>query len=281
MPTAYAYNRVSDNQTKYYGFPLWDAFDQENTFLTYRLSINGTDQDSTFNLIDNILHEFDVRISGIGDANIRVVVNAIYEQENQYSGQNPAITEYIQGYVMFLSLNQENTGQVTLNINNLGNKSVNIRSATGEITPLGAGMLKKDTYYLCYYDGTQWIIPSVPVASEAYKASMAVNANNVTTQINGNNITDIFEENGTTVKNATNAINATNADNATNAENATNATNATNAQSSVNVTTSINGQAITNIFETDGITAKKATTSEQANTANTATNAENIDGGTF
>lgn len=142
-------------------------------------------------------------------------------------------------------------------------------------------MLKKDTYYLCYYDGTQWIIPSVPIASEAYKASMAINSNNVTSQINGKDISEIFEEDGTTVKNSTNAVNATSAVNATNAESAVNATNATNAQSSVNVTTNINGQAITNIFESDGVTAKKATTSEQANTANTATNAENIDGGTF
>lgn len=182
---------------------------------------------------------------------------------------------------MFLSLNQENTGQVTLNINNLGNQQVNIRNSTGEITPLGAGMLKKDTYYLCYYDGTQWIIPSVPVASEAYKASMAVNSTNVTSQINGKDISTIFEEDGITAKNATNAVSATNATNATNAENATNATNATNSQNSVNVTTNINGQAITDIFETDGITAKKATMAEQADTATTATIAQNIDGGTF
>lgn len=43
----------------------------------------------------------------------------------------------------------------------------------------------------------------------------AANATNVTTNINGNAISDIFESNGTTVKNATNSANATNATNAT------------------------------------------------------------------
>ena len=53
--------------------------------------------------------------------------------------------------------------------------------------------------------------------------AQAQNATNVTTNINGNPITDIFESNGLTVKNATNAANATNATNAANATNATNA----------------------------------------------------------
>ena len=43
------------------------------------------------------------------------------------------------------------------------------------------------------------------------------NVANVTTSINNKNITDIFESNGTTVKNSTNSINSTNATNAINA----------------------------------------------------------------
>lgn len=48
------------------------------------------------------------------------------------------------------------------------------------------------------------------------------NANNVTTNINGNAISDIFESNGTTVKNATNSANATNV-NVTNLDSGNNA----------------------------------------------------------
>lgn len=51
------------------------------------------------------------------------------------------------------------------------------------------------------------------------EAENAVNAKNVTDTINGKNISDIFEENGTTVKNATNANTATRANVATRAEN--------------------------------------------------------------
>ena len=56
-------------------------------------------------------------------------------------------------------------------------------------------------------------------------------------KINGKNISDIFESNGLTVKNATNATNATNA---------------------ANVTSQINGVAPNQIFEADGKTVKKA-----------------------
>lgn len=75
----------------------------------------------------------------------------------------------------------------------------------------------------------------------------ATNAKNVSSTIAGKAITDIFEKNGTTVKNATNANHA---DRAT------------------NVTTNINGKLISSIFETDGTTVKNATNASTANVAN-------------
>ena len=62
----------------------------------------------------------------------------------------------------------------------------------------------------------------------------ATNAKNVSSTIAGKAITDIFEKNGTTVKNATNATTADNA------------------------SSMINGKAISDIFESNGTTAKTA-----------------------
>lgn len=63
-------------------------------------------------------------------------------------------------------------------------------------------------------------------ADSATTAGTATNAGNVTTSINGHALTEIFEENGTTVKEATHATSANSATNATNATNATTATTA-------------------------------------------------------
>lgn len=83
------------------------------------------------------------------------------------------------------------------------------------------------------------------------------------TQTNASAIQDIV--NGTTtVGNATNAVNANTANSATTASTASNATN---------VTTNINGKAISSIFESDGVTVKKATTATSATSATTATSA--------
>lgn len=75
----------------------------------------------------------------------------------------------------------------------------------------------------------------------------ATNAKNVSSTIAGKAITDIFEKNGTTVKNATNA---------------------NRADSATNVTTNINGKKISGIFEDNGTTVKNATNASTANVAN-------------
>lgn len=66
-------------------------------------------------------------------------------------------------------------------------------------------------------DGTTF--KEIALLEDLSGTSEAENAKNVTDTINGKNISDIFEENGTTVKNATNANTATRATVATRAEN--------------------------------------------------------------
>lgn len=83
------------------------------------------------------------------------------------------------------------------------------------------------------------------VSSSLNNYFTGLSVNNVTTKINNKNIIDIFESNGTTVKNATNATAAT------------------------NVTTNINSKAITSIFESNGTTVKKSTEAEYASSDHT------------
>lgn len=80
----------------------------------------------------------------------------------------------------------------------------------------------------------------------------ATTATNVSTTINGNAITNIFEEDGTTVKEATHADSAT------------------------NVSTTINNKNISDIFETDGITVKNATNAINAITQDITDNSTKI-----
>ena len=80
----------------------------------------------------------------------------------------------------------------------------------------------------------------------------------------------------TSADNATNANHATSADSATEATHATSAdsaASATNATNAGNVTGTINGNAITDIFESNGTTVKEATHAASATSAASATNA--------
>lgn len=108
-------------------------------------------------------------------------------------------------------------------------------------------------------DTKKTLVPDTIVASNASSALSKANAN-------ATEIANI--KNGTTkVKSAEHADTANSATNATNAANAANATDATN------VTTNINGHAISDIFETNGTTVKKATS---AGTADKVANALTI-----
>ena len=106
------------------------------------------------------------------------------------------------------------------------------------------------------------------------QATNAQNAANVTSQINGHAISDIFETDGTTVKEATQAQRASADEDGNNIPNTYARQNgnyqemtvgqATNAQNAANVTSQINGHAISDIFETDGTTVKEATQAQRA-----------------
>lgn len=101
---------------------------------------------------------------------------------------------------------------------------------------------------LVKWDGTKkTLVPDTTVASNASSALSKANAN----------ATEIAN-----IKNGTTKVKS--AEHADTANSATNATNAANATDATNVTTNINGHAISDIFETNGTTIKKATSAGTA-----------------
>lgn len=121
-------------------------------------------------------------------------INAEYSDVGYFIATSESISDYTNGMVISLSLNQTNQGTVGLNINEIGTVQIVYATPEGQLQDITAGMMKQNSVYFCVYNGTYWVLSSAGYASTS---------NNVSDTINGKNITDIFEADGTTVKNAT------------------------------------------------------------------------------
>ena len=134
--------------------------------------------------------------------------------------------------------------------------SGNIDVTRSQLQPLATRTGLVNDHLVKYDSNNQTLVDSGKTISDFATAAQGSNADSALTKANANatEITNI--KNGTTkVKSAEHADTA---DSATSAGTATNATNATN------VTTNINGHAITDIFESNGTTVKKATSAGTA-----------------
>lgn len=101
--------------------------------------------------------------------------------------------------------------------NTLGTTSKTVVGAINEVKDTADGANSKASVNATEISN---IKNGTTVVKNAEHANAAVNSTNVTTNINGHAITDIFETNGTTVKEATHAGKATSADKATQANSA-------------------------------------------------------------
>lgn len=104
--------------------------------------------------------------------------------------------------------------------NTLGTTSKTVVGAINEVKGTADGANSKASVNATEISNIKNGTTVVKNADHANTASNASNATNVTTNINGHAITDIFETNGTTVKEATRAGKATSADKATQANSA-------------------------------------------------------------
>ena len=190
-----------------------------------------------------------------------------------------------QGSIAFASLpatpNESNYGYVWNITNDFTTDSRFIEGAGKKYSAgTNVGVIEQDGQY--YYDilGNFVDLSNYAKIDGNYQemtvgqATNAQNAANVTAQIDGHAISDIFETDGTTVKEATQAQRASADEDGNNIVASYAKQNgsyqemtvgqATNAQNAANVTAQIDGHAISDIFETDGTTVKEATQAQRA-----------------
>lgn len=149
-----------------------------------------------------------------------------------------------------------------------GNDS-RVTSAVQSVTFAGAALTKSGTALSITQSDAR---TALGLGSAAYS-----DASSFATQTQGSNADTALAATQTNASAIQNIVNGTttvgNATNAVNANTATSATTASTASNATNVTTNINGKAISSIFESDGVTVKKATTATSATSATTATSA--------
>ena len=145
--------------------------DAEETFLKFRTDIAGTNSDSNFNKIANILSSHDFSIK-----NARKIfdITATKIAENYYESNDFEIQEYSPHMLLILSVSDANTGRVTININNLGDILIKKIDNLGNLVELNSNDLIKNTKYLLEYNGDSLILLNQTTANEILEKIKAV-----------------------------------------------------------------------------------------------------------
>ena len=137
--------------------------DSEQTFLKFRTDIAGINSDSNFNKIDSILasHDFSIK-------NARQIfdVTAIKTSENHYESNDFEVDKYYPHMLIVLSVTETNTGNVTININSLGNIAVKKFDSLGNLVELNSNDLIKNIKYLLEFNGDSFILINQITANE-------------------------------------------------------------------------------------------------------------------
>ena len=109
--------------------------DAEQTFLKFRTDIAGTIPDSNFNKIANILASHDFSIQNTRKI-FDVTANRI--SENYYESNDFEVDKYYPYMLIILSVSETNTGNVTININSLGNVAIKKFNNSGSLIGLSS-----------------------------------------------------------------------------------------------------------------------------------------------
>jgi len=137
--------------------------DTEETFLKFRTDIAGTSPESNFNKIANILASHDFSI----ESAIKIFdVTALKVSENYYESTDAEVQKYYPHMIIILSVSETNSGNVTININSLGNIPIKKYDASGNLTELSPSDLVKNTKYLLEFMGEYFVLLSSCTANE-------------------------------------------------------------------------------------------------------------------
>lgn len=145
--------------------------DVEQTFLKFRTDIAGTTPDSNFNKIANILASHDFSIQNTRKI-FDVTANRI--SENYYESNDFEVDKYYPYMLIILSISETNTGNVTININSLGNVSIKKFDNSGSLIELSSNDLIKNVKYLLEFNGDSFVLLNQITANEVLEKIKAV-----------------------------------------------------------------------------------------------------------
>ena len=137
--------------------------DAEQTFLKFRTDIAGTIPDSNFNKIANILASHDFSIQNTRKI-FDVTANRI--SENYYESNDFEVDKYYPYMLIILSVSETNTGNVTININSLGNVAIKKFNNSGSLIGLSSNDLVKNIKYILEFNGDSFILLNQITANE-------------------------------------------------------------------------------------------------------------------
>lgn len=140
-----------------YNFSLYSSTDTGVQFLTYRLAISGEQGTSNFMIIDTVLKEHADAIDSLESSPSVWGVNAQYNSSNYYVAGVTGYPGYQKNQIIALSLDRNNVGTVTININSSSTVSVMKYNSSGNLVNMSNNDFIKNNPVLCLYNGTVFI----------------------------------------------------------------------------------------------------------------------------
>lgn len=144
--------------TPNYNLTTYSSSDTDVRFLDFRVAIAGSQTTSNFYKIDTALKQHTDAIASLEASPSAFTVNAVYSTGNFYTASVTNYPGYKTNQLIALSLDRNNVGTVTININGSTTKSVMKYSTSGLLVNAADNDFVKNNPVLCIYDGTQFIM---------------------------------------------------------------------------------------------------------------------------
>lgn len=144
--------------TPNYNLTTYSSSDTDVRFLDFRVAIAGSQTTSNFYKIDTALKQHSDAIASLEASPSAFTVNAVYSTDNFYTASVTNYPGYKTNQLIALSLDRNNVGTVTININGSTTKSVMKYNTSGLLVNAADNDFVKNNPVLCIYDGTQFIM---------------------------------------------------------------------------------------------------------------------------
>ena len=144
--------------TPNYNLTTYSSSDTDVRFLDFRVAVAGSQTTSNFYKIDTALKEHADAIASLEASPSAFSVNAVYSTDNFYTASVTNYPGYETNQLIALSLDRNNVGTVTININSTTTKSVMKYNTSGLLVNTADNDFVKNNPVLCIYDGTRFIM---------------------------------------------------------------------------------------------------------------------------